>query len=111
MVRYDYDYRSMGQLKRSPVVQAACLELAKQMAEEAKRLAPIGPARRGSQPPGEYAASIRAIPHPTERGEVGARVVAGPLWAEFGRRHTRPYQGAHALSRAARVMSAPRRSA
>lgn len=111
-VDFTYDYSSMGNyLRSSAELQSAALAFAKDAAAMAKSMAPTGPVKRGAQPPGEFRGSIQAEPSRTRRGDIGARVVAAPAWAEFGRRRRRPYQGAQVLARTRRALSAPRRTA
>lgn len=111
-VRFEWDYRGMARyLTTSTELGAAMLGIAKEAAEYAKTIAPVGPARPHSRPVGEFRDSIRAEPAKTPRGEQGARVVAAPAWVEFGRVHRSPYRGSGTLRATAARYSSRKRSA
>lgn len=103
------DLAGMGRyLAESPELAAACLAHAETGVQFAKSISPVG--GRGDKHPGEFRESIRAVPGGNGK-RVGARIVAEPLWVEFGRRRTNPYDGAHVLRRTGQMLNAPRRSA
>ncbi len=105
---FKVDVEGMGRyLRESTELAAACLAHAEVGARFAQAIAPVGPA--GDPHRGEFRDSIRAELH-LGADRVGARIVAAPLWAEFGRKHRHPYLGAHVLRRTGQYLNAPKRS-
>lgn len=74
-----------------------------------KSIAPVGPARDKHR--GEFRDSIRSESTTLPGGVRAARIYAGPLWPEFGRRIVNPYQGAHTLRQVRTYLNSPRRRA
>jgi hypothetical protein len=108
--RVSIDYNGMARyLRTSEDLRVAVLAHAEVGAEFARTIAPVGPP--GDPHRGEFKASIHAEPNITPGGFIGAKIVADPLWAEFGRRHVNPYIGAHVLRRAGQLLNAPKRRA
>jgi hypothetical protein len=108
--RVSIDYNGMGRyLRTSEELRVALLAHAEAGAEFARAIAPVGPP--GDPHRGEFKASIHAESNITPGGFIGARIVASPLWAEYGRRRVNPYIGAHTLRRAGQFLNAPKRKA
>lgn len=108
--RVSIDYAQLGRwMYTSEALGAALLAHAQVGAEFGKSIAPVGPERDPHR--GEFRDSIRAEPGHGPRGGIGARVVANPLWPEFGRRHREPYEGAHTLRAVREYLNSPRRRA
>lgn len=105
---FTVDREGMGRyLAESTELAAACLAHAEVGVRFAQGIAPVGPADDPHR--GEFRDSIRAELHPsTDR--VGARIVAAPIWVEFGRKRRHPYAGAHVLHRTGQFLNAPKRS-
>lgn len=93
----------------SEALGAALLAHAEVGVRFAKAIAPVGPARDKHRH--EFRDSIRAEPAKGPQGGIAARIVAAPVWAEFGRKHRNPYEGSHTLRRTGQFLNAPKRSA
>lgn len=111
--QYVLDERGLNEYARSSsALKRVVLSRAELGARIAKALAPVG---ISSPSPGEFRASIHVEEHPVrDRYGVifGARIVADSrdaVWAEFGRTKVNPYDGSHALGRAAKYLRAPKR--
>lgn len=108
--RVSINYQGLGRyLRESGELRAALFAHAEVGVQFAKSIAPVG--GHGDKHPGEFRDSIRAETTTTPGGFVGARIVAAPLWVEFGRKHREPYEGAHVLRRTGQFLNAPKRSA
>lgn len=105
---FKVDYQSMGRyLRSSGELRAAVLTHAEAGVRFAKSIAPVGPARDPHR--GQFRDSIHAIPSKTPGGYIAARIVAGPIWPEFGRKHSHPYAGALALRRTVHWLNTAKR--
>ena len=113
-MRYVMDSRGLNRyLRDSPELKRIIRARAELGAKIAKALAPVGV---DSPNPGEFRDSIHVEMNQVRDVEgpiTGARIVADSrdaVWAEFGRTRTNPYEGSHALGRAARYLKVPKRS-
>ena len=108
--RVSISYRGMGRyLKESTELQAALLQHAEVGVRFAKSIAPVGPARDPHRT--EFRDSIHSMPSILPGGYRTARIVAAPVWVEFGRKHRDPYEGAHTLRQTAQILNSPKRRA
>lgn len=108
--RVSISYRGLGEyLRSSGDLRAALLAHATVGVRFAKSIAPVGPARDKHRT--EFRDSIRAESTTAPGGYVAARIVAHPVWVEFGRKRVNPYAGAHVLRRTAQYLNAPKRRA
>jgi hypothetical protein len=108
--RVSIDYQGLHKyLWESKELELALLAHAEVGARFAKAIAPVGPPRDKHRH--EFRDSIRAEPSKGPRGGIAARIVAEPVWVEFGRKHVNPYQGSHTLRRTGQFLNAPKRSA
>lgn len=112
IVRFQWDYVQMGAyLRTSPDLSNACYEMAKEGAETAKGLAPVGTRDDKYHSPGRFRDSIKAERAKVLDGRQGAIITSDVLWSEFGRRRTRSYKGAEVLRRAGQSITARKRIA
>lgn len=109
--RVSISYQGMGRyLRESVELRAAVLAHAELGVRFAKAIAPVGPPRDPHR--SEFRDSIHAEPYTSEKdGRVAARIVAAPVWAEFGRRRRNPYVGSHTLRRTGQYLTSPKRRA
>lgn len=108
--RVSISYRGLGEyLRSSGDLRAALLAHATVGARFAKAIAPVGPPRDPHR--SEFRDSIHAETTTDAQGHITARIVAHPVWVEFGRKHVNPYAGAHVLRRTAQYLNAPKRRA
>jgi hypothetical protein len=108
--RVSIDYETLGHwMFESEDLAAALGAHAETGVAFAKSIAPVGPPRDPHR--GEFRDSIHAEVSRGTRGGVAARIVAGPLWPEFGRRWTNPYAGSDTLRRTRQYLNSPKRSA
>jgi hypothetical protein len=108
--RVSISYRGLGAyLRGSEALQAALLAHAAVGVRFAKAIAPVGPADDPHR--GEFRDSIHAEPHKGPGGFIEARIVAEPVWVEFGRKRVNPYQGSHTLKRTGQYLNSPKRRA
>lgn len=108
--RVSISYRGLGEyLRGSEALQVALLAHAEVGARFAKAIAPVGPARDPHRY--QFRDSIHAAPYRGFGGYIEARIYAAPVWVEFGRKHTNPYQGSHTLKRTGQYLNAPKRRA
>jgi hypothetical protein len=108
--RVSISYRGMGEyLRSSGALRSALLAHAEVGVRFAKAIAPVGPRRDPHRT--EFRDSIRAESVVTPEGFVAARIVASPVWVEFGRKHVNPYEGSHTLRRTGQYLNSPKRSA
>jgi hypothetical protein len=108
--RVRINYRGIGEyLRGSGELQAALFAHAEVGVRFAKSIAPVGPV--GDPHRTQFRDSIRAERARGWDGRAAARVVAAPLWVEFGRKHRRPYEGAHTLRRTGQFLNSPKRRA
>lgn len=108
--RVSISYRGIGEyLRGSSELQAALLAHAEQGVRFAKTIAPVGPSRDPHRT--EFRDSIHAEPYRAPGGFIEARIVATPVWVEFGRKHVNPYVGSHTLKKTADYLKSPKRRA
>jgi hypothetical protein len=108
--RVSINYDVLGQwMNHSDALGAALFAHAEAGVVFAKAIAPVGPERDPHR--GEFRDSIHAEAARGPKGGIGARIVAGPLWPEFGRKHREPYEGANTLRQTKEYLNSPRRSA
>lgn len=107
-VKIDY-YGLSAYLRGSGELRAALFAHAQVGAEYARSIAPVGPERDPHR--GDFKKSIKAETYTAPGGFIQARIVASPIWVEFGRRHREPYSGAHTLKKTGDWLNAPRRRA
>lgn len=108
--RVSISYRGLGRyLRESGELQAALLAHAEAGVRFAKSIAPVGPARDKHRT--EFRDSIHAEAATAPGGYRVAKIVAAPLWVEFGRKHVNPYPGSHTLRRTGEYLNSPKRRA
>jgi hypothetical protein len=108
--RVSISYRGMGEyLRSSGELRSALLSHAEVGSRYAKGIAPVGPLRDPRRH--EFRDSIRAETFEAPGGYIAARIVARPIWVEFGRRRINPYRGAYVLRRTGQYLNAPKRRA
>lgn len=96
-------------LQSSEELKAALLAHAEVGVQFAKGIAPVGPARDPHRT--EFRDSIHALPDKSVDGYIQAKIVASPVWVEFGRKHREPYEGSHTLGQTKTYLNSPRRRA
>lgn len=105
--RITIDYQGIGEyLRGSQELQAALLAHAETGVRFAKSIAPVGPARDPHRT--QFRDSIHSEPGRGPGGFIQARIVASPVWVEFGRRRVNPYEGSHTLRRTGSFLTSPR---
>jgi hypothetical protein len=103
-------YSGLGEYMRgSGELRSALLAHAEVGVRYAKAIAPVGPLRDPHRH--EFRDSIHSESDEGFDGRQAARIVASPLWVEFGRRHVNPYRGAYVLRRTGQYLNAPKRRA
>lgn len=108
--RVSINYRGLGEFMRtSGELKAALRAHAEVGVRFAKSIAPVGPPRDKHR--SEFRDSIHSEASEGFDGRQAARIVASPLWVEFGRKHINPYQGSHTLRRTRQYLNAPKRRA
>lgn len=108
--RVSISYRGLGEyLRSSGDLRAALLAHAAVGVRFAKAIAPVGPLRDPHR--SEFRDSIHAESTTDAQGHITARIVAQPVWVEFGRKRVNPYMGAHVLGRTKQYLNAPKRRA
>lgn len=96
-------------LWESKELEAALLAHAEVGVRFAKSIAPVGPTRDKHRT--EFRDSIHAEPGKGPQGGIAAKIVAEPVWVEFGRKHVNPYPGSHTLKRTGQYLNSPKRRA
>lgn len=96
-------------LWESKELEAALVAHAEVGVRFAKGIAPVGPARDKHRH--EFRDSIHAEASKGPQGGIAAKIVAAPVWVEFGRKRTHPYEGSHTLRRTGEYLNAPKRRA
>jgi hypothetical protein len=96
-------------MRGSGELRSALLAHAEVGVRYAKAIAPVGPLRDPHRH--EFRDSIRAESAEAPGGYIAARIVAQPIWVEFGRKHVNPYRGAYVLRRTGQYLNAPKRRA
>lgn len=108
--RVSVNYRGMHEyLWTSQALQAALLDHAEVGVRFAKSIAPVGPPRDKHRT--AFRDSIHAEAGKGPQGGIAARIVATPLWVEFGRKRRNPYRGALTLRRTGQYLNSPKRRA
>jgi hypothetical protein len=108
--RISISYSGLGEyMHGSGELRSALLAHAEVGVRYAKAIAPVGPLRDPHRH--EFRDSIHAESDEGFDGRQAARIVASPLWVEFGRRHVNPYRGAYVLRRTGQYLNAPKRRA
>ena len=108
--RVSISYRRLHDyLWHSKELEAALVAHAEVGVRFGKSIAPVGPTRDKHRT--EFRDSIHAEPGKGPHGGIAAKIVAAPVWVEFGRKHRNPYHGAHTLGRIGDYLNAPRRRA
>jgi hypothetical protein len=108
--RISISYRGLGEYMRgSGELRSALLAHAEVGVRYAKAIAPVGPLRDPHRH--EFRDSIHSEGAEAPGGYVAARIVAQPIWVEFGRKHVNPYRGAYVLRRTGQYLNAPKRRA
>jgi hypothetical protein len=108
--RVSVSYRGLGEYMRtSGELRSALRAHAEVGVRFAKAIAPVGPARDKHRT--AFRDSIHVETRFSAPDRQAVQIVASPIWVEFGRKRTNPYQGAHTLQRTAQYLNAPKRRA